>query len=138
MSNGFDEGRNNIYIIPGNYEDSGGVLGGAIKLRNAIEAIVIGYILFKVGSIVLSSLDVTIRIILFVALVLPVVLLCLIGIKGDSLTQYLTNVVMFRKRKRSLSYKLINTDDTYTIPPELQESKKKKKNILSKIIRKEV
>ncbi len=133
MSN-FNEERNNTYIIPGNFEDAGGVFGFSIRYRNAIEAVILGYLLFKIGGVIFATFPFEVRIVLFVAIVMPVVVFCIIGIKGDSLTQYISNVVLFHKKKRVLVYKLLNTDDTYTIPPEMQEPNKKK-NILSKIKR---
>ncbi len=131
-----EEGRNHLYIIPGNYEDSGGVFGGSFKLRNAIETIVICYTLFKIGSLVLAPFDIVIRIILFFAIVFPIGILCLIGIKGDSVTQFLMNVIMFHNKKRVLNYKILNTDDTYLVPPELQDTKKKT-SIFNKLLKKE-
>lgn len=105
-----DNEINNTYIIPPNFEEAGGVFGGMFKLRNVIEAIIIGLILFKGGSIALSFFDLTIRIILFVIILLPVIMISLIGINDESLTEYIQSVYFFKKRRRKLSYRLPQTE----------------------------
>jgi hypothetical protein len=93
----------NVYIIPANYTDSGKWLGGLLTLRNTIETIVLlvglGYI--EVAFIPMSQ---TVRIIVMVLTMLPLGLITLMGIDGDSLFQYLGHIFRFWKRKRKLHF----------------------------------
>jgi len=57
--------ENDVYIIPPNFIDTGTVLGGSVKLRNAVEA-----------------------------------LFAIIGIGGESLTEFLFHFIIFLKKKR--------------------------------------
>ena len=101
----------NVYIIPANYTDSGKWLGGLLTLRNTIETIVLlvglGYI--EVAFIPMSQ---TVRIIVMVLTMLPLGLITLMGIDGDSLFQYLGHIFRFWKRKRKLHFsKEIEVDE---------------------------
>ena len=82
----------NSYVIPSNYTDSGKILGGILSLRNLIEAVVLivgfGFIELK-----LIPMQETVRIIVMIVTLLPLGLLALTGIDGDSLLQYLGHIV---------------------------------------------
>ena len=98
-----EEKENSVYIIPANYTDSGKWLGGLVSLRNTIEAILLlaglGYI-----EMVLIPMPQTVRIIVMVLTMLPLGLITLMGIDGDSLFQYLGHIFRFWKRKRKLHF----------------------------------
>lgn len=89
---------NDVYIIPPNFIDTGTIFGGTIKLRNALEAlilsIIIGYPVFHL------PLTLTARIIIACLTVLPVVIFALIGIGGESLSSFLLNFYVFLKNRR--------------------------------------
>ena len=95
--------ENNVYIIPVNYTDSGKWLGGLLTLRNTIETIVLlvglGYI-----EVALIPMSQTVRIIVMVLTMLPLGLITMMGIDGDSLFQYLGHIFRFWKRKRKLHF----------------------------------
>ena len=95
--------ENNAYIIPANYTDSGKWLGGLLTLRNTIETIVLlvglGYI-----EVALIPMSQTVRIIVMVLTMLPLGLITMMGIDGDSLFQYLGHIFRFWKRKRKLHF----------------------------------
>ena len=95
--------ENNVYIIPANYTDSGKWLGGLLSLRNTVETIILlagfGYI-----EIVLIPMPQTVKIIVMVLTMLPLGLITLMGIDGDSLFQYLGHIFRFWKRKRKLHF----------------------------------
>ena len=95
--------QNNVYIIPANYTDSGKWLGGLLTLRNTIETIVLlvglGYI-----EVALIPMSQTVRIIVMVLTMLPLGLITMMGIDGDSLFQYLGHIFRFWKRKRKLHF----------------------------------
>ena len=95
--------ENNVYIIPANYTDSGKWLGGLLTLRNTIETIVLlvglGYI-----EVALIPMSQTVRIIVMVLTMLPLGLITMMGIDGDSLFQHLGHIFRFWKRKRKLHF----------------------------------
>lgn len=100
-----DNENQTIYIIPYNYEDTGGVFGGLFKFRNVLEAIIIGLLLFKGGGMAFAFLGITLKIIMFMVIIIPIVLIALIGIQGESLTEYIQSVYNFRKRRRVAGYR---------------------------------
>ena len=73
-----------VYRIPENFVDTGTVMGGMFKLRNVIEAGTIAAVfilpLFKIG------ISLTAKIIIACLTALPLGLLALIGVNGESLT----------------------------------------------------
>ncbi|NBK78997.1 hypothetical protein D5272_10480 [bacterium D16-76] len=79
-----DKNYNNVYAIPANYTDSGKILGGMLELRNALEA---GILLLLVGYPELMWIPVagTIRIVIMTLTLLPLGVLAVMGIDGDSL-----------------------------------------------------
>lgn len=95
--------ENNVYIIPANYTDSGKWFGGLVSLRNTIETIILlaglGYI-----EMALIPMGQTVRIIVMVLTMLPLGLITMMGIDGDSLFQYLGHIFRFWKRKRKLHF----------------------------------
>lgn len=87
------EERHDTYIIPPNFIESGSVFGGMFKLRNAIEA---GAALLLAGfPIVSTSLSLTAKIIILCLTALPLGLLALIGVNGESLSSFIVNFFKF-------------------------------------------
>ena len=101
---------NNIYAIPANYTDSGKILGGMLELRNAVETVLIvgavGY-----PELMLIPMTGTIRIVVMTVTLLPLAVVAMMGIDGDSLFQYAAHMlrfIFFTKRKlhfRRVGYK---------------------------------
>ena len=87
-----------VYRIPENFVDTGTVMGGMFKLRNVIEAGVIAAVfilpLFKV------NLSLTAKIIIACLTALPLGLLALIGINGESLSTFILGFFKFLQNKR--------------------------------------
>ena len=87
-----------VYRIPENFVDTGTVMGGMFKLRNVIEAGVIAAVfilpLFKV------NLSLTAKIIIACLTALPLGLLALIGINGESLSTFILGLFKFLQNKR--------------------------------------
>lgn len=103
-----DEARPEIYYIPENFEDAGGVLGGHFSTRNAIELCVlcgplavIEYKIFFGGAINLGP-QTSIIIMLFT--IVPLAALAAFGIGGESLSQILMAYIRFSRKRRKLSY----------------------------------
>ena len=78
----------NVYAIPANYTDSGKLLGGMVETSNAIEAV---FLIGLVGYPELMWIPVTatIKIVIMTVTLLPLGVVAVMGIDGDSLLQYL-------------------------------------------------
>ncbi len=89
-----------VYVIPPNFIESGKIFGGMFKLRNAIEAGILGggsaLLVFKI------PVSLTAKIIILCVTTLPLAIFGLIGIEGESLTEFIINVFKFLKRRRTL------------------------------------
>ena len=87
-----------IYIIPPNFIEGSTFMGGMFKARNAIEAgvlaLMVGIPVFHLG-IPLAS-----RIIIICLTSLPLALLALIGINGESLTSFAMIFLLYLKNRR--------------------------------------
>lgn len=96
----------NIYAIPANYTDSGKILGGMLSLRNIVEALIL---VLSIGFIELKLIPMTdtVRIIVMIATLLPLAIVALMGIDGDSLFQYIGHIFKFVHKRRRLHYKKI-------------------------------
>ena len=77
-----------MYIIPPNFVDTGTFFGGLFKARNVIEAGILG---IAAGLPVLLCLPfrLTTRIVILCLTALPLMLVALIGISGESLSAFL-------------------------------------------------
>ena len=77
----------NIYAIPANYTDSGKLLGGMIEPRNAVETAIL-LILVGYPELMWIPMPGTIRIVVMVVTLMPLAVLSVMGIDGDSLFQF--------------------------------------------------
>ena len=91
----------NVYAIPANYTDSGKLFGGMLEVRNTIETC---FLLLLIGYPQLMWLSVSFmtKIIIMTVTLLPVGIVGLMGIGGDSLMQFAVHMIMFWKRRRKL------------------------------------
>ena len=87
------------YIIPPNFIDTGTFFGGMFKARNVIEA---GVLAAATGLPVLLRLpfSLTARIVILCLTALPLSLLALIGIEGESLTSFLRLLLQYGRNRR--------------------------------------
>lgn len=86
------------YVVPPNFIESGTFFGGMFKARNAIEA---GILALAVGFPVFHlSLPVTTRIIILCLTSLPLALLGLIGISGESLSSFAVIFFKYLRNRR--------------------------------------
>ena len=93
-----NKNEHDTYIIPPNFIDSGTFFGGMFKARNAIEA---GAVLLLVGVPVFSlGLSLTVKIIILCLTALPLALLALIGVSGESLTSLAYIFLCYLKKRR--------------------------------------
>ena len=90
-----------VYVIPPNFIEGGTLMGGMFKTRNVIEAGILGLL---VGLPVLElSFSLTTRIIILCLTALPLVLVALIGIAGNSLSAFILQFFSFLRNRRVLS-----------------------------------
>jgi len=114
MSNHPEE--RDVYFIPPNFLTSGRLFGGAVRIRNAIEAAIL--VLATGIPIVQLPFSLTTRIILLCLIPLPLGIFGVIGIEGDALTEFLLNWIRWLKNRR-----ILYRSDTEQQKPVPQKSK---------------
>ena len=101
-----DKEYGNVYAIPANYTDSGKLLGGMLEVRNAIEAalviLVVGY-----PELMWMHISGTMKAIIMTVTLLPLGVVAIMGVAGDSLFQYLGHIIRHWIRRRKLHYRRI-------------------------------
>ncbi len=98
------------YAIPANYTDSGRLFGGMLAVRNAIEAVII-VVTLAVVEIKFIPMPTMVRVIVMVLTIMPSAVLSMMGIDGESLTQYLGHMFKYFRRKRKLHYRRKEPDE---------------------------
>ena len=91
------------YYIPPNFIEGGTVMGGLFKLRNVIEAGILA--LFVGMPIFMLNLDISAKAVILCFTVLPLVLLALIGVSGESLSSYIFGWFNFLINRRVVGKK---------------------------------
>ena len=96
----------NVYAIPANYTDSGKLLGGMVETRNASEAV---FLVALVGypELMWIPMSTTIRIVVMTVTLIPLGVLAVMGIDGDSLVQYMGHMFSFWFNRRKLHFRRI-------------------------------
>ena len=98
MQKNTGQDENDIYIIPPNFIDTGTLFGGTMKLRNAVEALVL---IIAIGVPVFHiPVSLTTKIIIACVTVLPAALFAIIGMDGESLSSFVLNFFGYMKNKR--------------------------------------
>ena len=88
-----------IFLIPPNFLNEGSLFGGMLKLRNAIEAVVL-VIGITIPILKITALSFTGKTIALCLTALPVSIFALIGIGGESLTAFLMNFFRFLRNRK--------------------------------------
>jgi hypothetical protein len=101
-----DKEFNNVYAIPANYTDSGKLLGGMLEVRNTVEAVLL---VLGLGYPELFWLPVqaTVKIVIAVVTLMPLGILALMGISGDSLGQHLYHMFRHWRNRRKIHMRRI-------------------------------
>ena len=96
----------NIYTIPANYTDSGKIMGGMLEVRNAVET---GFLVALVGypEVMLIPMPIKIRIVVMTLTLLPLGVLSMMGIDGDSLFQYASHMIRYAANRRKLQFRRV-------------------------------
>ena len=88
-----------VYVIPPNFIEGGKLFGGMFKMRNAIEAGILAggcaLLVFKL------PLSLTGKIIVLCLTSLPLAIFGLLGVDGESLSQYIVSVFKFLKNHKT-------------------------------------
>ena len=113
----------NVYAIPANYTDSGKLLGGMVETRNAVEAValvgLVGY-----PELMWLPLSATIKIVVMTVTLIPLGVVAMMGIDGDSLFQYLGHIIYYMMSRRKLTFRRVGYKYD---PAQLRKRKKAKK-----------
>ena len=89
-----------VYIIPPNFIEGGSLMGGMFKTRNAIEAGILGAL--TALPVLQLGFSLTTRIIILCLTTLPLVLVALIGVGGQSLSQFIIQFISYLRNRRVL------------------------------------
>lgn len=118
-----NQSDHDTYIIPPNFVDTGTFFGGMFKARNVIEAGILGFV---TGLPVLLFLPfgLTARIIILCLTALPLMLVALIGISGESLSAFLIIFLKYLKNRRVVGGA---EDKKQDIPSSIENDKKRRK-----------
>ena len=112
-----ERNENKVYIIPPDFIQSGTLFGGLVKFRNALEAAVLA---FLAGFPVLKlHIGLTAKIIILCLTALPLGVLGLAGINGESLSSFIFGFLKFLKNRRVLK---IGSDKNEYLPIEKIEN----------------
>lgn len=95
------EDRIDIYTLPPNFAEEGTMFSGRVKSRNAVETAIILMVLVPL----LFSLDTTVKVKMYIGMIVivPVVVLAVIGIQGESLFAFIASFFRYLKRRRCLT-----------------------------------
>ena len=89
-----------VFFIPPNFLTSGRLFGGSIRFRNAIEASIL--VLITAFPIIKLPLDLTPKIMLLCLLPLPLGIFGVLGVEGESLSEFVLNWLKWLTNRRTL------------------------------------
>ena len=101
-----DREYNNLYAIPANYTDSGKLLGGMLEVRNTVEAIAL-VVLVGYPELMWIPVPGTMKVVIMTVTLLPLGIVALMGISGDSLIQFFGHMTRHWVKRRKLHYRRI-------------------------------
>lgn len=123
MNNLDEREYSNVYAIPANYTDSGKILGGMLEPRNAVETVIL-LILVGYPELMLIPMPGTIRIVVMTVTLLPLAVVSMMGIDGDSLFQYAGHIIYYMISRRKLHFRRVGYKHD---PSQIRKKKKAKK-----------
>lgn len=97
-------GHQNVYIIPENFIEGGKVFNGMFKTRNFIEAVILSLLIGAPLMFLVPYPDFKTELSVLMMTVLPVFLIAVAGINGDSLVEFLIQFHKWRTNKRVMIY----------------------------------
>lgn len=93
--------RVDVYTIPPNFAKEGTILSGRVEARNAVEAAILVFLLFRI--LLILDLGVKGKIYAGIIVILPVAILAVIGVQGESLTSFIFQFFSYLARRRVLT-----------------------------------
>lgn len=96
----------NVYVIPANYTNSGKILGGMLEMRNAVETVIL-VVLLGYPELMLIPMPETVRIVVMTVTLLPVAVVSMMGVDGDSLFRYVGHIARYAADRRKLHYRRV-------------------------------
>lgn len=112
MSNNYDaDDIDNSAYIPRNFDESGRLFNGMIKLRNAIEAGVLGFFVYQFLNATVNIDDAITAMTVKYGVAGAIGVLALIGYQGDSLTQTIQIIIRYFKDRRKMRFRRIRKID---------------------------
>ena len=91
------------YVIPDNFIEGGRIFNGMFKLRNFVEAVILGGLAALV-ALALPIRTFETRISVVVAFAAPWFFLCIIGINDDSFISFIRNAWKWNKNKKTILF----------------------------------
>lgn len=124
-----DKEYSNVYAIPANYTDSGKFFGGMLEPRNTIEAILL-VALVGYPELMWVPVPGSIKVVIMTVTLLPLAVVALMGIAGDSLVQYFGHMSRHWIHRRKLHYRRIgyNYEKAIKNSKQAERTAKKKKS----------
>ena len=110
------EEGNKYYVIPANYTDSGRLFGGMVEPRNAVEALILAVIV-GYPELALIPMSGNVRVVVMTVTLIPLAVVSLMGINGDSLFQYIGHVIRYWRNRRQLTFRRVGERDEQTCKP---------------------
>lgn len=93
-----------LYIIPVNISDDTGYKGFSYKrIGEGVVTFIIAFLLWK---FIFFSFGLIVKFIAFMCLVVPLTAIAFMGIKGETLFEFLIEWVVFMKKRRKMIYKI--------------------------------
>ena len=96
--------ENQTYSIPANYTDSGKLFGGMLSPRNAIETLIL-LVVFGYIELFLIPMPTTAKVIVAVVTLIPLAMVSMMGIDGDSLFQYIGHIFRHFMNRRKIHFR---------------------------------
>ena len=96
--------ENQTYAKPANYTDSGKLFGGMLSPRNAIETLIL-LVVFGYIELFLIPMPAIAKVIVSVVTLIPLAMVSMMGIDGDSLFQYFGHISRYMSRNRKLHFR---------------------------------
>lgn len=118
--------RPDLYYIPENFSDGKTFKG--VAYRNIVEALAVSYGMYKL--IFLTPFIFSIKAVATMILAGGFGIFFLIGIKGESVTQFMYSYLLFKQRRRKLHLRRTG----YVTKKERMRNAKEKKSIINKIV----
>ena len=119
---------NNVYAIPANYTDSGKLLSGMLETRNTVETALL-LLLIGYPELMWMHISGTVKVVVMTVTLLPICVVGLMGIGGDSLFRFFMHVTSFWYRRRKLHFRRIGYHEQTDKTRRKQAKARKKKGL---------